>query len=451
MAEVLLPRVGLELVRAELTEDRVVVINRDPAPGEVGAPRDTVIGFNLVDLGDAPAINLGSVIVTIDGEIAYTGGSPVFGFDATTTSTTDPADRWMFLLWRDAPFTSKEVVAVAVEGETVDEEAFSFAWNFVVEDFTAPVLVAASDRGDRVLWLTFDEPVTLAAGAVLADDILIEPAEGYIEPAVAVVPLTATAQGNVLILTLARDLSPGRSYIATVASGAVVDAVGNPIGSGATAAFVALVPAAPAGRAFDLWSMLPAHNRGNDPAGDLRLLVSAWQEMADLLFAKIDRFGELINIDTAPEANLDAILYGLGNPFDASVLTLAEKRRLASLLVEMYRERGTAKGITNAIRLFLGVEAEVIPIGRTSMRLGTSILGVDWILGSDDPRTLYSFIVEVDTDLTPEQRVQLVVLVEYIRTAREHFVALVEPSSSPLPVRWILGTSELGVDAILSA
>lgn len=451
MAEVLLPRVGLEFVRAELTDDRVLVINRDPAPGEVGAPRDTVIGFNLVDMADVPGINLGSVIITIDGEIAYTGGSPVFGFSADTASNTGPTDRWMFLLWRDVPFASKDVVAVAVEGETTDEESFSFAWTFTVEDFTAPVLVAASDRGDRVLWLTFDEPVALASGAVLATDILIEPADGYTEPAVSVVPASAVAQGNVLVLTLERDLSPGRHYVASVVAGAVVDAVGNPIGSGATAAFVALVPAAPAGRSFDLWSMLPAYNRSDDPAGDLRLLVHAWQELADLLLAKLDRFGELINLDTAPEANLNAILYGLGNPFDASEMTLADKRRLASLLVEMYRERGTAKGIVNAIRLFLGIEVEVIPIGRTAMRLGTSRLNVDWVLGSDDPRTLYSFIIESPVDLTPAQRVQLVALVEYIRPAREHFVALVEPSSSPLPVRWIIGVSELNVDAVLTA
>lgn len=451
MALVLLPRVGVELVRADVAADRVLVINRDPAPGEVGAPRDTVVGLHLLDTDATPGFNLGSIVVTIDGEIAFTGGSAATGFSASTTSTSSPADRRMILIWRDADYDSEQVISVEVEGETTDAEAFSFAWSFTVEDFTAPALVSASDRGDRVLWLTFDEPVALTAGAVLATDILIEPADGYTEPAVSVVPLTAEAQGSVLVLTLERDLSPGRNYVVTVAAETVEDAVGNPLGSGATAAFVALVPDAPAGRDFDLWSMLPAYNRADDPAGDLRLLISAWQEMVVLLFSKIDRFGELINLDTAPEANLDAILYGLGNPFDVSEMTLADKRRLASLLVEMYRERGTAKGIINAIRLFLGIEVEVIPIGRTGMRLGTSQLNVDWVLGSDDPRTLYSFIIESPVDLTPAQRVQLVALVEYIRPAREHFVALVEPNSSPLPVRWILGTSQLNVDAILTA
>jgi len=56
--------------------------------------------------------------------------------------------------------------------------------------------------------------------------------------------------------------------------------------------------------------------------------------------------------------------------------TLA-KRRLASVLVEMYQQKGTAKGIENAVRFFLGVQsAAITAFASDGLVLGESELGV---------------------------------------------------------------------------
>jgi hypothetical protein len=47
----------------------------------------------------------------------------------------------------------------------------------------------------------------------------------------------------------------------------------------------------------------------------------------------------------------------------------------------MFKSIGTSKGIVNAIWFFLGLGAELISGNRQGMRLGYSLMGVDWILG----------------------------------------------------------------------
>lgn len=121
------------------------------------------------------------------------------------------------------------------------------------------------------------------------------------------------------------------------------------------------------------------------------------------------------------------------------------KRRLASVLVEMYRQKGTAKGIQNAIRFFLGIDISAItPFNADTLYLGESLLGVDWVLGPSDRFARYVFNVEVARILTDRERQQLCAIVEYLKPAHTHFVDLVEPLPPVLPNHWELGVSDLG-------
>jgi phage tail-like protein len=117
----------------------------------------------------------------------------------------------------------------------------------------------------------------------------------------------------------------------------------------------------PAERLFDLWKMIPLINRQEDDAGtqELRGFVRCLQEIVDLKLTEIDRWTEIIDPDTAPEEYLDAMLMDLGNPFRFD-LTETDKRRLIGVLMDMYRQKGTAIGIVNVIRFFLGLEAIVL-------------------------------------------------------------------------------------------
>ncbi|MBN2715754.1 MAG: phage tail protein, partial [Deltaproteobacteria bacterium] len=150
------------------------------------------------------------------------------------------------------------------------------------------------------------------------------------------------------------------------------------------------------------------------------------------------------DLERAPESFLDLILTDLGNPFPFELEELA-KRRLAAVLVEMYRQKGTAIGIENAIRFFLGIDITAItPFTADTMILGESELGVDWVLGASGRFARYAFNVEVDVALTDTERTQLRAIVDYLKPAHTHFVDLVEPSAPVEFDHWVIGVSELG-------
>jgi phage tail-like protein len=191
--------------------------------------------------------------------------------------------------------------------------------------------------------------------------------------------------------------------------------------------------------------MLPKHNRRDDQTGDLWRFIACLQEVADLLLADVDAWTDIFDLERAPEGFLDLILQDLGNPFPFELDALG-KRRLASVLVEMYQQKGTAKGIQNAVRFFLGIEiAAISAFASDALVLGESELGVDWILGPSDRFALYAFNVEVGRILADVERRRLRSIVEYLKPAHTHFVDLVEPVPVVEPDHWELGLSELGV------
>lgn len=207
-------------------------------------------------------------------------------------------------------------------------------------------------------------------------------------------------------------------------------------------------PTCPPNRRFDLWSMLPKHNRREDATGDLRKFVSCLQEVTDELLAEVDRFSDLFYIERAPEDFVDLILQDLGNPFKFDLLVI-EKRRLAATLLDMYKLRGTAPGIKNAVRFFLGLEIHIVPHAANVVTLGKSQLDMDWILGPSEEFARYAFDVMVDQKLTGSQRRHLTKLVSGLRPAHTHFIDLKEPEKPEATTFWILGVGKLGAASML--
>ena len=230
----------------------------------------------------------------------------------------------------------------------------------------------------------------------------------------------------------------------------VTDLFGNAVlGPYDRASFTGFRPARPATRRFDLWRMLPKHNRRDDHTGDLFRFIACLQEVTDLLLADVDRWPDIFDLERAPEAFVDLILRDLGNPFPFELDAMG-KRRLASVLVEMYRQKGTAIGIRNAVRFFLGIEIEAIAgLASTALVLGESELGVDWELGPSDRFARYAFDVKVGRVLTQTERMHLRGIVNYMKPAHTHFVNLIEPVPSIVPDHWELGVSEIGLTTSL--
>ncbi len=248
--------------------------------------------------------------------------------------------------------------------------------------------------------------------------------------------------GSAVDLLADVPLTPGASYRVDVDG--VVDASGHVIKApDGSAIFTGFISPRPSSRVFDLYRFLPELNRREDQTGDLQRFLACLQEVTDLVLLDIDRFTDLLDPDLAPDPFLDLMLGELGNPF-AFDLSVVDKRRLLNVLVAMYREKGTARGITNAIRFFLGLEVQITAYAGEALTLGESLLGEDWVLGPSSSFAALAFEVTSPRVLATEERRRLRQIVDYLKPAHTHFARLVEPVPPELVDHVELGISELG-------
>lgn len=305
----------------------------------------------------------------------------------------------------------------------------------------SPKLLSAQATAPREILLTFDRDVIVTnpnGFHFQAQDV----------PAVPVSVVWAEPAGMAVIVTVHTEMTPRARY--SVLAAGVSSAAGIPIAPPHDRLIVVgWEPPRSEKRRFQLWEMLPKHNRRADVTGDLRKLISCLQEITDLLFVEADRFPDIFDIERAPEVFLDRILRDLGNPF-AFELDELGKRRLASVLVQMYKQKGTAPGIRNAIRFFLGIDVEpIIGVLGGSLVLGESELGIDWELGPSERFARYAFSVRVPRRLTEIERRQILEIATYIRPGHTHFLGLLEPMGPEVIEEWVLGVGELGESSLL--
>jgi phage tail-like protein len=444
--ELELPAVYIDGIVLDPAPTRPALINRDPEPDDVQVPLVTSIRFDLTDVG-SDGIDPAATQVFVAGVLAFAGGAfqPSFDNERSTASQLG-LDTWRFVLGPPAPFSSLQQVEVRVVARTVGGAfALDATWSFVCEDRTAPRVVGAQAREIQRVRLSFDEPVIQNSPGAAADALnhACYAITHLSTPAVDVTVVAVEAVSSTAVDLITDDaLTPAASYSVAVAS--VTDRFGNAIEApNNTATFTGFVPAAPPGRAFNLYDLLPQINRREDQTGDLQHFLACLQEVTNLLLYDVDRFTDLIDPDLAPELVLDLMLAELGNPFRFE-LQVADKRRLLNVLVAIYREKGTGAGIVNAIRFFLGLEVGLTAYAGEALRLGESKLGEDWILGPSNAFASFAFEVVVPRALEPDERVRLRQVVEYMKPAQTHFARLVEPTLPQTIDHLELGLSELG-------
>jgi hypothetical protein len=118
--------------------------------------------------------------------------------------------------------------------------------------------------------------------------------------------------------------------------------------------------------------------------------------------------------------------------------------RPARALVHMYPLKGTEIGIQRTLRFFLGIESRAVAYNAETLELGVSRLDVDWVLGPSARWGLYAFDLEVNRVLTGEERGHVRAVVELMKPAHIHLVAIVEPLPPVADGRWVLGEDDLG-------
>jgi phage tail-like protein len=449
--ELELPAVYLDTVLLDPTPARPAVINRDPEPGEVQVPIGTRVAFDVTDIGP-DGIDVAATQVFVAGTVAFDAGVFQAGFDGPGSSATNPQpDTLRIAIDPTAPFASLQEVEVRLVTRTVGGAAsLDATWSFRCEDLTAPRVVGAQARELGRVRVSFDEPVK-QVDPTAGDDALNQARYSLVRisaPAVdvAVIAVEPVTDSAVDLLT-DTALTPGASYRVVVDG--VVDPFGNVIAPPFDSAeLLGFVPPRPARRRFDLYQLLPALNRREDDTGDLRRFLACLQEVTDLLVHDVDRFTDILDPDLAPEPFLDLMLLDLGSPFPFD-LSLVDKRRLLNVLVAIYREKGTAAGIQNAIRFFLGLEVEIVAYSGEALVLGESLLGEDWILGPAGSFSAYSFEVVVPRALAAEERRRLRAIVDYMKPAHTHLARIVEPEIPEVIDHLELGLSELGETWVL--
>lgn len=419
-----------------------VLINRSPEPGDVDVPGDTLIEFDITQPGlYGTAFVPGSIYVTVNGVLAFAAGvfQPGFNGPASAVAVTDPRTLRMVIDYVGT-FSSLSTVTVSVANST---STFTEAYAFTIVDATAPTLTAAVAQTQSRVRLLFDEVLDPATGLTPANYTI----QRTQAPSVATrVVSVALVDDSTVDISTEIPLTEGAIYL--VRATGVFDAYGNVVVSPANqVTFSAFALPRPAGRSFDLYSMLPTINRQEDSTQDLARFIACLQEVSDLLLYDVDRFVEILDPDTASEAWLDLMLADLGNPF-AFDLDETDKRRLLRVLVDMYRLKGTIPGITQVVLFFLGLSITIDAFNTTATGwlLGESDLG-DASLWPGTVADLYSFQVVSPVVLTDTQRDQLREIVEYMKPAHTHLVAIVEPSAPPaLPDHVELGLSELDTE-----
>lgn len=147
----------------------------------------------------------------------------------------------------------------------------------------------------------------------------------------------------------------------------------------ASITFTGFSPEHPTGRSFSLWRLVvPQKNRIEDQSyDDARRVINCMQEVTNLLLIGVDRFTDLFDPDVCSDAVIDDMLIDMGNPFTWAELELTapQRRKLLRYLIEIYRGKGTARGIESAILFLLGVQVTIVPHVRGGWVLGIDELG----------------------------------------------------------------------------
>lgn len=466
---VVLPSVYFDqLLAPETLTSELYVADRVPAPGQRSVPNAlTPITFRLADTNGA-GVDLANTTILVDGIAVYNAGAFITPWSGSVVTGTGPtgSDVTVFLTPPAGffPLGSEQEVTLRVVSQLNGAlSPIDTSWGFIAADTIAPAVQSAVMIDKRTVRVRFTDDVLLDTSTSGA----LNPANYAITrvsvPAVRlavvnVLPVFASTRAVDVVLDI--EASQGAQY--TLLAKDVVDDGGNALEAiGREAQFLGFVPAKPLGRRFELLDFVPQFNIAEDRtadeggcetapgSGDLRRLLSVLQDLVDLLLCSVDEWTNIIDIDLAPEAFVDAILQDLGNPFADCIadLSLIDKRRLANILISIYKQKGTANGIINAVRFFTGVEVTLDVINfRQFWELDVSLLGIDTILAPPVGSPLwYSFWIVSPIVLTEEQRSRILCIATYMKAAHEHVLGIIEPGSPPEPRQyWILNVSLLG-------
>lgn len=254
-----------------------------------------------------------------------------------------------------------------------------------------PILIHAWMPERRVIRVTFSV-APKALNSQDADDVLnssnwtvapIAPVSDDPMPyttveVVSVRPYEEDLTGTEFDVTLDVDPTFGITYAVGVGS---LSAASNPLGLLGSPSSLNVQAFDPSYRERNIIPMIRWFGRAtrdlDGPNRDNAKTLSLIDEIVNQVSSVIEGMQQLFDPLRCPKRYLDKWLAALGNPFTEISATMSEvqKRRLCLALVDIYRYKGTAKGITDAIQLFLGLASSVHAVNQEFWQLDSSFLG----------------------------------------------------------------------------
>jgi phage tail-like protein len=450
--ELELPAFYVDAIVLDDTATGISLVNRIPEPDETQVPLDASIRVEFMDV-TGTGVDLASTKVYVRGTLAFDGGVFQTGFSGSYS--TPQTDTLRVEVQPDDPYEGEELITVrALASVTGGAYSVDQTYTFTALDVAAPRLVSATPQDQKVIRLSFSEPVVEGDGTDSND--ATNPANYTFErlsvPAVTLRAVSVEAVTPTSVdVTVQWPMTPGAQYRVTGAN--LEDEHENAIAAPYdNALFNGYQPPVPAGRRFSLWLLMPARIRQEDQegTGDLKRFLDALQEPIDLMMYEIDRFLDFLDPQATPDAWVDIMLSDVGNPFDID-MTYEKKRKLLHVFRAAMLLSGSDPGIVNLVRFIMDLDIEVVPYDSIGMSLGESLLGEDWTLGASGRFLRYAFDVISPRVLSAEERSTLRKLVNYIQAGWEHFVNLKEPGDGVVGTvdHLELGISQLGETWIL--
>lgn len=191
-------------------------------------------------------------------------------------------------------------------------------------------------------------------------------------------PYADDTTGTVFDLTL--DLDPTFGVVYVVSVGTLV-AASDPFGMLGSPSSLNVDAFDPSYRTNNLIPMLQWFGRAtsdyDSPNRDNARTLSLLDEIVNQVSSVIEGMQEMFDPLRCPRRYLDGWLAALGNPFTeiSATMTVLQKRRLCLALVDIYRNKGTAQGIIDAIDLLLGVGVSVHVDHKAAWILGEDVMG----------------------------------------------------------------------------
>ena len=186
--------------------------------------------------------------------------------------------------------------------------------------------------------------------------------------------------------------------------------------------------------------MLPKFNRRADATGDLARSSAASRRLPTG-FSPSSMGCPTSPTSSATRSGARPNLADLGNPFTFQC-TVLQKRRLASILVCIYQQKGTAPGSKTRSASSWGSTICRLRPSRPQRSSSASPCSA-WIGARTRTRfARYAFEATVSRVLTDTERASVQALVRYMKPAHTHFVAPNEPVVLPVFDGWEIGTSE---------